>query len=977
MRKVRDRPITASRAPDTGNTTPAWAYNFTYDANGNRLSSNVSGSAPYGASTTGTANGGGGHHLWRVESEDALYDDTNARYGTSRYYSDAYDSMNRPPAYWVGDTRQMAFEYDSESRRTDIEYVNGVDSETSFDIIGRPLRFRTEKDAVEMLSVEYSYDINSNRTAQVTNDDTFDYHIDEDGRLVGESINRMVALLPRDILAGDFEGLKADSESVELLDFSDTFLGDQINSDRWRTGHVALSYSTLLDPDLFLGGEIRQNDGLHFVFPKGYTNRTYKRDHPLNDNFSSYHAETYRLFAEHHRQLDGDFDIQVDFDYRADLTNSAAGIELYASLNPMAEDGFHDIARIKRFSGSYLAQGSGHSTTDTSGKLRLVRTGTEIKAYYWDSVNSVWASGTTGWTFYDFGDPVWIGIAVSSDQSSKVSCTFSNFVCIDGSYTRADAGTYTSPVYDAGRTVTWGNLSWEETLPSGTDIELQVAFSANEEGPWSFVGPDGTSGTKFTTSSGQSVDGSPSSRYCRYKAYLTGDGTDTPTLGTVELGFSGNLDSQIRTFAFDDAGNMTEKITKSDSSLIEETRTYNDLNEITQNQIDDGTTVTTWTFTHDDNGNMTSKSDGTDTYTYVWNEDNQLESVELNSSPVVDYVYDSGSRMLQRTQGSTTTDFHWDGWDLIREEKDDGVDVEVTNYLVPHGEILAFERDDEWFYLHGDGLSSTQLVTDDTGAQAARIVYGAWGEELSVNDSVPGGLDVRFVGGLGVRNDSASGLIYMRHRWYDASLGRFLSRDPIGLDGGHNLYEYGASSPNNSVDPDGLNPITWWIWESTVPGPYGNPEPTKWGTVSDIGSWNDLIDYVCQHGTGAERTIFMSSLVTGVSATTIAVMVGLGQASGRIPQMVLDGKKFGKNGGRLFQIRPNVGRGQPKKVAEGIFRLDYHQLPGGIKKVLHYHMKPDMSLHRLFGLKEAGAAAGAMAVYVVAVIKCKPEKECG
>lgn len=46
---------------------------------------------------------------------------------------------------------------------------------------------------------------------------------------------------------------------------------------------------------------------------------------------------------------------------------------------------------------------------------------------------------------------------------------------------------------------------------------------------------------------------------------------------------------------------------------------------------------------------MTSKTDGTDTYTYVWNEDNQLESVELNSSPVVDYVYDSGSRMLQRT----------------------------------------------------------------------------------------------------------------------------------------------------------------------------------------------------------------------------------------------------------------------------------------------------------------------------------------
>ena len=141
---------------------------------------------------------------------------------------------------------------------------------------------------------------------------------------------------------------------------------------------------------------------------------------------------------------------------------------------------------------------------------------------------------------------MWIGLSVYTIQNSIVSGSFSNFVCTDGGDTRADSGTYTSPVHDAGRTVTRGDLSWEETLPSGTDIELQMAFSDDEEGPWNYVGPDGTSGTKFTTSAGQAVYGSTSSRYCRYKAYLTGDGTDTPTLGTVELGFSGNLDSVFR-----------------------------------------------------------------------------------------------------------------------------------------------------------------------------------------------------------------------------------------------------------------------------------------------------------------------------------------------------------------------------------------------------------------------------------------------
>jgi RHS repeat-associated protein len=64
-------------------------------------------------------------------------------------------------------------------------------------------------------------------------------------------------------------------------------------------------------------------------------------------------------------------------------------------------------------------------------------------------------------------------------------------------------------------------------------------------------------------------------------------------------------------------------------------------------------------------------------------------------------------------------------------------------------------------------------VTDSNGNTAARIIYGAWGEELYSNDTVPNGLDARFVGGLGVRNDAATGLIYMRHRWYDPETQRF------------------------------------------------------------------------------------------------------------------------------------------------------------------------------------------------------------
>ncbi len=59
-------------------------------------------------------------------------------------------------------------------------------------------------------------------------------------------------------------------------------------------------------------------------------------------------------------------------------------------------------------------------------------------------------------------------------------------------------------------------------------------------------------------------------------------------------------------------------------------------------------------------------------------------------------------------------------------------------------------------------------------------------------------------GSLGVRYDSATGLHYMRARWYDSGLGRFISRDPIGLRGGSNLYAYVSDSPVNYTDPNGL-----------------------------------------------------------------------------------------------------------------------------------------------------------------------------
>lgn len=51
--------------------------------------------------------------------------------------------------------------------------------------------------------------------------------------------------------------------------------------------------------------------------------------------------------------------------------------------------------------------------------------------------------------------------------------------------------------------------------------------------------------------------------------------------------------------------------------------------------------------------------------------------------------------------------------------------------------------------------------------------------------------------------DEETGLHYNRHRYYDPFSGRYVSRDPIGLDGGNNIYQY-APNPSQWVDPLGL-----------------------------------------------------------------------------------------------------------------------------------------------------------------------------
>ncbi|RBJ76708.1 sugar-binding protein, partial [Pseudomonas sp. MWU12-2534b] len=107
-----------------------------------------------------------------------------------------------------------------------------------------------------------------------------------------------------------------------------------------------------------------------------------------------------------------------------------------------------------------------------------------------------------------------------------------------------------------------------------------------------------------------------------------------------------------------------------------------------------------------------------------------------------------------------------------------------------------------------DQIGTPQLLTDDYGDVVWEASYRAWGEarEVIARASKAAGIvarnSLRF---QGQRVDEESGLHYNRHRYYDPSSGRFVSKDPHGLAGCMNVYQY-AETPVLWTDPLGLAP---------------------------------------------------------------------------------------------------------------------------------------------------------------------------
>src|SRR5437867_388223 len=117
------------------------------------------------------------------------------------------------------------------------------------------------------------------------------------------------------------------------------------------------------------------------------------------------------------------------------------------------------------------------------------------------------------------------------------------------------------------------------------------------------------------------------------------------------------------------------------------------------------------------------------------------------------------------------------------------------------GNLLSRAEPTNRRYYHTDGLGSTVALTGETGSVAASMLYDAWGNVWVSTGTGHG--KYRFTG---AELDTASGLYHMGARFYDPSIGRWLSEDPVQSPFepmSLNFYAYVAGNPLVRIDPTG------------------------------------------------------------------------------------------------------------------------------------------------------------------------------
>ena len=249
-------------------------------------------------------------------------------------------------------------------------------------------------------------------------------------------------------------------------------------------------------------------------------------------------------------------------------------------------------------------------------------------------------------------------------------------------------------------------------------------------------------------------------------------------------------------------------------------------------------------YVHDDQSRLVEKRvrRGTGeiaTWKYTWNDRGMLAAVKLPDGDEVRFLYDAFGRRIRKehiapdgARGATT--FVWDSESLVHEIREkaagsgDPIVEERTYVLRPDSLAPLAHRDvkvegdkrvpGEWIHYLNDAQDRPELLLSGTGELLADLRPTVWGDVAPVSPApaaaqglAPSAAQgpapaaartpIRYPGQYA---DDETGLSYNRYRYYDPETGRYISPDPLSLEGGLRPFTYARNSPLREIDPTGL-----------------------------------------------------------------------------------------------------------------------------------------------------------------------------
>jgi len=243
----------------------------------------------------------------------------------------------------------------------------------------------------------------------------------------------------------------------------------------------------------------------------------------------------------------------------------------------------------------------------------------------------------------------------------------------------------------------------------------------------------------------------------------------------------------------------------------------------------------------DANGNTLSDPSGK---SYTWDFENRLTQVVVPGTGTTTFKYDPFGRRIQKSSPLGTTNYLYDGnGDNVIEEVDNSGNV-LARYAQESGLDLPLSefRSSAASYYEQDGVSSVTSLSNPAGTLANTYTFDSFGKLTASTGTLTNPFQY-----TAREFDPEIGIYEYRSRYYDQSLGRFLSEDPVGFSEGPNFYAYVHGDPIDFNDPSGNRRIhgNWcgpnWTGGQTepyipshdVPGYYKDPR--------------GYVDKVCRH----------------------------------------------------------------------------------------------------------------------------------